>query len=883
MRWWQIRKRDADLERELCSDLDLEEEEQRENGLPPEAARYAARQALGNTTLIREHAHEAWGWATFERVSQDIHIALRQLLRSPGFAAVAVVTLALGIGATTAIFTLVYDVMLRPLPFTEADRLVTVEEKVAEWSNIYPTLPVSANHFTFWQRHSRSFDSMALLQQFPVPLGSSDHPQQVEVMWATPGIFSVLRVQPSLGRAYTASEGQKGYEHVAVLMYDLWRQHFNADAGVLGKTIRLNGAPYTIVGVMPRSFHVPSLQWSSTIGENDRSRSVEVIAPLAFSKERLAEQMGDLNYFGIGRLNQGVSITAATSDLDALQHTIGESLPANQKATLSAALTPLQDTLVGNNRKPLVILLAAAACLLLVGCVNVTNLLLARSVGRKQQMAVAAALGASRAEMVRMAIREVVVLAVAGGGLGILLASGVVPAMQRYLPPALDFRGPLHVDWVGAGCALILAVIASLLAGAAPAFLISRTAPFEVLHSESRLAGESRGSRRARRALVGIEVAVSVALVLMTGLLTASLVRLMSVDRGFTTERTITATVELPGKSYQDDQHRATFYKTVLERVDRLPGVEQAALASGVPLEADDWGDMARVQGDTRPDTQLPIENVRWVSPDYFSAIQLGLVAGRIFTPDEWGQNLALISEKTAKTLWPGRSPIGRQFSLGNPANEKPFTVVGIVRDARTVSLAKPDPMLIYVPYWYRTEGTAGLIVRTRQEPSEMANAIRETIWSVDGSVPVPEVRALAGVITDSVANQRFEMYLLLLFAVSALFLAGLGVYGVVTYSVVQRNREIGLRMALGADRATVYWLVLWDGLLPVAFGAVGGIGLAYASMHLVKSLLFEVSPYDPSLTAGAICVLLMVGTLACLLPARRAASVDPMQTLRAE
>jgi len=413
--------------------------------------------------------------------------------------------------------------------------------------------------------------------------------------------------------------------------------------------------------------------------------------------------------------------------------------------------------------------------------------------------------------------------------------------------------------------------------------MISRTAPFEVLHSESRLAGESRGNRRARRTLVGIEVAVSVALVLMTGLLTASLVRLMAVDREFTTDRTITATLELPGKSYQDDPHRAAFYKTVLERVDRLPGVEQVAFASGVPLEVDDWGDMARVQGDSRPDTQLPIENVRWISPDYFSTIHLGLVAGRIFTQDEWGKNLALVSEKTAKTLWPGRSPVGRQFSLGNPATEKPFTVIGIVKDARTVSLAKPDPMLIYVPYWYRTERTAGLIVRTRQEPLDMADAIRKTIWSIDGAVPVPEVRALAGVVTDSVANQRFEMYLLLLFAASALFLAGLGVYGVVTYSVVQRHREIGLRIALGAQRGTVYRLVLRDGLLPVAIGGVAGVALAFGSARAVNSLLFQVSPYDPTVAVGAVCMLLAVGAAACLLPARRAASIDPMQTLRME
>jgi predicted permease len=375
---------------------------------------------------------------------------------------------------------------------------------------------------------------------------------------------------------------------------------------------------------------------------------------------------------------------------------------------------------------------------------------------------------------------------------------------------------------------------------------------------------------------------VSVALVLMTSLLTASLVKLMRVERGFTAERTMTAAIDLPTESYPDYQHRAAFYKEVLERMDRLPGVEHAAMTSVVPLTGDGWGDMARIAGDARPFTQLPLENFRSVSPEYFSTIHLQLIAGEVFSPSDWGKNLALISEKTAKTLWPGKNPIGQQFSRGGPS-EKPFTVIGVIANARTISLSKPDPMLIYVPYWYRIEPEAGIVVRTRQDPSEMADAIRQTIWSVDRNVPVPSVRALGSVVADSVANQRFEMDLLLLFAGSALFLAGLGVYGVVMYSVVQRSREIGLRIALGAQRANVYGLVLRDGLLPVVAGVAAGVALAFGSARLLTSLLFEVSPYDPLLTAGAVCVLLAVGTTACLIPARRAASVDPMQALRTE
>jgi predicted permease len=883
MRWWQMRKRNANLERELQSDLELEEEEQRERGLSPEEAHYAARRAFGNTLLIREQTHNAWGWTGFERFSQDLRYAIRQLRKSLGFTVVAVLTLALGIGTTTAIFTLVYDVMLRPLPFAKADRLVNIEEKVAEWSNLYPTLPVSANHFTFWQQNNRSFDSIAVMEQGTEPLGGGGHPLQVGTLWATPGIFSVLQVQPMIGRSFTVNEMQEGHDDVAVLMYDLWREQFGGDPAILGKTIRLNGFPCTVIGIMPQSFHVPSIRTDLTAGTTKRIQSIGVLEPLTFSKEELAEEMGDLNYFGLGRLKAGVSVAAATADLNALQHTISANLPADEKSTLSVALTPFQEQLVGNNRKPLMILLVAVVGLLLVGCVNVTNLLLARAVGQKQQMAVAAALGASRTELVRMALRETVVLAAAGGGLGVLLAAGIVPAMQPYLPPALDFRGSMHLDWAGAGCALLLAVLATLLAGAAPAFMISHTAPHEVLRSESRLASESRGSRRVRRLLVGTEVAISVALILMTGLLTASLAKLMNVQRGFSTERTMTATVDLPRESYRDGRHRAEFYREVLERMDRLPGVEHAAITSVLPLSGDGWGDSARIAGDSRPYTELPLETFRWVSPEYFATIQVQLLAGQVFGQSDSGKNLALVSEKTAQTLWPGKNPIGQQFSRGDPATEKPFTVVGVVANARTISLTKPDPMMIYVPYWYRCEPGAGLVVRTRQNPSEMADAIRQVIWSVDRSVPIPTVRALGNLVADSVSNQRFVMDLLLLFAASALFLAGLGVYGVVTYSVVQRSREIGLRIALGAQRTSVYRLVLRDGLFPVVAGAVAGVAVAFGLARAMSSLLFQMSPYDPEVTAGAVCVLLAVGTIACLLPARRAAAVEPMQALRSE
>jgi macrolide transport system ATP-binding/permease protein len=811
----------------------------------------------------------------------DLRYAVRQLRKSPGFTITAVLTLALGIGATTAIFTLVYDVLLKPLPYSHPEQLVVMEEQVAEFKDIYPTLPMNANHLTFWQQHSRSLQSMAVMEEISLPLGIGGRPLQVGVLNATPGIFSVLDAAPLLGRAFSPQEAEPGHEHVAVLMDSFWRTEFQGDPAILGKTITLNGFPYTVIGVMPPSFRLPHVQSISTQDSN-HPRPVEALLPMAFSKGQLEEVMGDFNYFGLARLKPGVSVGEANAEINALQHSITMSLSAESKGTLSATLTPFQQSLVGNNQKPLLILLAAVAGLLLVGCVNITNLLLARAVGKRQQMAVAAALGASRSEMLHMAMRETALLAALGGALGILLATLTIPAMQRYLPPALDFRGSLHLAWAGAGCAVLLAVLTTLLAGAAPAWMIARTPPQEVLHSESRLATESRSSKRIRRMLVGIEVAVSVALVLMTGLLITSLLRLLRTDRGFETARIATAMVDLPRKSYADSAARTVFYKQVLDRLSRLPGVEHAAAVSVLPLSGDRWIDMIRIPGDSRPVMQVPSEHFRWVTPGYFETIHLPLIAGRLLSPSDEGKQYAVVSQLTARTLWPGKDPVGQPFSRAG-LKENPFTVIGVVGNARTVSLATPDPMMVYMPYWYRADSTGGLVVRTHQEPMTIADDLRKAIWSVDPEVPVPTVRMLGGVVEDSVANRRFETQLLLLFAVSALLLAALGVYGVVTYSVVQREREIGLRLALGAQRQNIYRLVLHDGLVPVVAGAVAGVGVAFAFARVVGSLLFQVSPYNSAIATSAVGVLVAMGAAACLLPARRAAAVEPMQALRRE
>lgn len=810
----------------------------------------------------------------------DLRYAIRQLRKSPGFTVTAVLTLVLGIGATTAIFTLVYDVLLKPLPYAHPGQLVVMQERVAEFKDIYPTLPMNANNFVFWQQHSKSFQSMAVMKQDIVPLGTGGHPLQVTLLRSTPGIFSVLRAVPRLGRAFTQQEDQPGHEHVVVLMYGLWKNQFHSNPNILGKTITLNGYPYTVIGVMPADFHLPILP-SFGVGINQQKQA-SALMPFAFTKDQLQEAAGDFNYFGLARLMPGISIAQAQAEIDALQHTISASLPANEKMTLSAVFEPFQQFLVGNNRTYLLVLLVAVGGLLFVGCINITNLLLARAVGRRQEMAVASALGASRADLLRASMREAGVLAGIGGALGVLLAAVMVPILQRFLPAALNFRGNLHIDGVGAAFAVLLAVVATLLAGAAPAWMSWRTQPQEALRGDSRSASESRGGKRLRKVLVAAEVAISVMLVLMTGLLTASLYRLMHVGRGFQADRVLTAKIELPRKEYSNPKDSAAFDSKLLAKLRQLPGVESAAITSVLPLDGDTWIDMARISGDTRSFFQMPTEHWRWISPGYFQALHLPLIEGRFFSNDDTGRSDAVISALTAKTLWPGKDPIGRQFTHGDD-KEKPFTVIGVVGNARTISLAKPDPMMVYVPYWYRSETGAGLVLRTRQDPTGMANAIRKTIWSVDPAVAVPMVRTLGGMVADSVDNRRFEMDLLLLFAVSAWLLAGLGVYGVVTYSVVQRRQEIGVRIALGAQHANIYAQVLREGLTPVVAGAVVGVAAAFSFARLIGSLLFHVSPFNPWIAAIAAASLLLAGTAACLLPAHRAASIDPMQALRSE
>lgn len=809
---------------------------------------------------------------------RDLRYALRHLTKSPIFTLCVVLTFMLGIGATTTIFTMVYDVLLRPLHYPHSDRLVVLEEQAAQWRDLYPTLPVSANNFTFWQTHSQSFSSLAAMLPESLPLHSTGRPVRIGVLKTTASFFSVFQIVPQIGRSFVMREDQLGQDRVVVLMDDLWKRQFNGDPHILGKTIQLDGWPYTIIGIMPKSFHLPvSKSISTYVGKDE---PMEAIIPLAFSAEQLQEKAGDYLYFSVGRLKPDVSLTTANEEIDALQRTISRDLPATEKIDLSAKLTSFQDYLVGKDRKPLYILLVAVMGILLIGCINITNLLLARFVARRRELALRIALGASRAQVMRTATLEAILLAVLGGILGLVAASFAVPLLQRYMPSELNFSGPLHVNMLSAVCTFVLIGLATVLSGMVPAWVSSsKTSPQEVLRSESRSTSESRESKYLRKVLVGVEVAMGVVLLLLTGLLSTSLIHLLRVHRGFDSDNILTSKILLPHEEYASAEARTAFYQQVTERLKQLPGVKDAAVVSTLPLDGDPWNAMAIRPGDTRPLLEQPIAHYRWVSSGYSNTLHIPLIAGRFFSHSDFGHRDAVISEQTAKTLWGNQNPIGREFY--DDPEKKPYVVLGVVADAQMIHLKGQAPLMVYVPYWVSSGNAGAIAVRTALQPMAIADVLRKTVWGINPQIAMPTIRTLNRIVTDSVQQRLFETYLLTLFAICALLLASLGVYGVVAYSVLQRTQEIGVRFALGAQKADIYKLVLWDGLSPVLLGAAAGIAIAFGVGRLMASLLFGVSPYDPLITIASVSILVIVGIAACLMPTWRAAQIDPVEALQ--
>jgi putative ABC transport system permease protein len=803
---------------------------------------------------------------------QDLRYGIRMLAKNPGFTAVAVLTLALGIGANTAIFSVVNSILLRPLAYRESQQLYLIQEIVPQMAKFYPLLAANLPDFRIWQKDCHSFESIAVADSASADLTAAGEPEVIHGVRASANIFEVLGVRPQLGRSFLADEDETGRGRVVVLTDEFWRSHFHADAALVGQTITFDGAPYQVAGILPPSFHFPR-----QLGGNIFPERIDFFEPLNGLRDYEKGLIGEFDFAAIGRLKPGVSPERALAELNVVQAQIA--LQAKEGVDLRAAITPLEAEVVGSARRGLILLLGAVGAVLLIVCVNLANLLLARVPARMREAAIRAALGASRWQLFRRMLTESLLLGAIGGGLGIWLASLGVAWLVRAAPSGLPRLDEVQMDVRVLWFAVVLSIFTGAIFGVLPAWRVAHSEPQEVLKSGSLAAGEGRRARRLRESLIGFEVGLSTLLLIVAGLLTSSLLHLLRVSTGFATENVLTADIDMPPQVYSEANVRLHFYNTLLDRLRALPGVRAAGWVSILPLEGE--GSVTGIDIPPGHSVSPPLANYRRVSPDYFTAIGIPLLHGRTFKESDRGRNVVIVSESVAARFWPGQDPIGKTC-LTEWGPEEADEVIGVVGDIHTVKLDKPPVMMVYVPDMAAPQ-SASIVLRTSMDPRGAAAAVRQAIHATDAQVPIVALRPMIELVSKSVESRRFQMLLALLFAVCAISLAALGIFGVVAYSIEQRRHELGIRLALGAQFSDLRRMVLRQGMRPVLAGLVIGIGASLVTGRLIESLLFGVSALDPPTLAFVAFVVVTVAAAACYLPARRAMRVDPMVALRYE
>jgi len=805
-------------------------------------------------------------------IGADLRHALRSLLKEPGFTALSVLMLGLGLGATTVVFSLVDGVLLNPLPYPEADRLVTIREVIPRIVQLYPSLPVNAAHFVAWRKECHAIEAMSVFQPSTVNLTGSGEPERLDAALVSANLFRVLQVRPALGRDFRDGEEQEGQDTVAVLTDGLWRRRFHADPMLLGRTISLNGRARTVVGILPPDFRVPDV---NVFGAGETvAPHIEVFLPKTFTQDELADLLGRFNYGVIARLAPGVSRERAAAQLEAVQARF--ETQAGETMNLRAAVTPLLETVAGKSRRGLLVLMGAIAALLLIVCANLANLLLARGERHSREFAVRSALGATRGELIRRALVESLLLAVAGAVLAAGVASAGIDLLKAYAPADIP-----RLDEVALGGRVIafsgvLVAVTALFFGFLPAWRASRSDPQEALRSATRNATSARGGMRLRSVLVACEAGLSATLLILAGMLLHSFVRLMQADKGFHAPTVLAMDIGLAGNKYQQDATRDGFYRRLFESLAAQPGVQAAAIASTLPLQGETWIDGVSTSGGEKPEVTV---NVRFVSADYFRTMGIPLRAGRTFSDQDRGRKLTVISSRLAAALWPGQDPIGRKFTRGN---DQWFEVIGVAGDVCSEA-DQPPVAMMYLGYWEWMPYRTVLVARAAGDPRSIAGALRAAVHSADPDVPAPRMRTMTEVLDESVGVRRFQMLLASGFGLMALLVAGFGIYAVVSYSVARRTAELGIRAALGARSGNLYALIVRQGMAPVAAGLLLAAAGALAFGHVLGSLLYEIRGSDPA-TIGAVAGLLgLVALAACLVPARRASRVDPLSALHYE
>lgn len=820
-------------------------------------------------------------------------MVLRRLLGAPGFVAIAILTLAIGIGANTAIFSIVDGVLLRPLSFPQPQRLILLTQSIPQFAQKYPEFPVNARFFRAWQQLSKTLDSLALMQPDNWVLTGAGQPQQVSGADITAGMFSTLGVRPSLGRDFNANDDRPGKTHVIILSYGYWRSQFHGDPGVVGRIIDLDGAPNQIVGVMPASLQYPNtISLLSFFGGN-AVKPILLFRPLGIDYAK-AQPLGNFNYVCFARMKPGVTPEQVRAELNV----IGAGFLASVRSQLPAQVgnvqvltrvTSLRDAVVGSHALGLWLLLAAVAAILAIVCLNLANLLLVRVHGRGHELAIRLALGAGRGRLIRETVGEGLVLALVGGALGVAAAFGALRWLVHVAPAGIPRIQEIGINFTVLLFSLTVAIACGVLFSLWPAWRGSRTDPQSALRSGGRSASDTGERMRVRSWLVGGQAALAALLLIVAGLLTASYVSLLGVNKGFQTSQVIEAEINWPGKREQ----RAAFYHDVLGKVQALPGVRIAGLIDTIPTQGVNDTDLISYVHDPRPLVERPLAAFSSISPDYFAAMGIPILRGRTFTDAEMARALvpvpkgatppsiaAVISQTTADKMFPGKDPIGQQFMRSDPS-EAPFTIVGVVADVRATGLEKAPGLAAYLPYTYNIPGSVALTLRTNDPLNLISGQVRQAVWSVRPDAAIPTIATMNSIVDDSVASRRFQLTLVLLFAGCAMFLAALGIYGVVAYSVERRTGEISLRMTLGAQSGDLMNMIMRQGLTPVVIGLVAGVAAALGAGKFVASLLFGVHASDPSVIVTVSLILLTVAALACVLPAMRATRTDPAAVLR--
>ncbi|HEX2664854.1 MAG TPA: ABC transporter permease, partial [Candidatus Acidoferrum sp.] len=839
----------------------------------PEEAAYAAHRVLGNTLMIEEDVRAARGFQRLETLVQDVHYGLRQLRRSPGFTAVAVLTLALGIGANTAIFSLVNGVLLQPLPYRSPDRLAMVWEKSRDGS----AQNVGYATYLDWKAQSKSFEQLAIYSSWQ-PVLQEGEPGQLNGLRVTSNYFRTLGVHPEIGRDFLPEEDVPNANKVVMLSHSLWRRKFNSDPNVVGKTIDMNATQYIVAGVLPASYQ-------SLMSQDPRGGTVEIWRVLGYDVSQEWACRTCHHLVAIGRLRDGVSLTQANAEMDTISAALSKAHP-KEYDDIGVILTPIREQLLGPSSAPLYILLGAVSFVLLVACANLANLLLARATNREREVAVRTALGAKRGRIIWQLLTENCLLGLLGAAAGLIPAYWTPKVLAIVGTGDLPRLNQVRLDWRVLLFAVGVALFTAIAAGLAPAYRLSKTSVHDFLKEGTRSSG-NLASRRLRGLLIVSEVALSLTLLISAGLLLRSLSRLLVVSPGFDPINVLSMQTSVLGQRFSDNNVVRQYFAGAVERLRALPGAQSAAAPSQIPLAGnmDKYGFHAEGKIHANPEEDLSAERY-CITPGFLETMRIPLLRGRDISPADTATapQVLLISETTARLMWPGEDPIGKRVKLGDVS--KPWwTVIGVTGDVRHVGLDAVPDMQMYIPHqqWPYSDSQMIFVIRTGGSAAAISSAAQHAIHSIDPTQPISRVAPLENYVGLSLQGRRFALILIAAFAAIALALSIVGIYGVTAYSVAQRTREIGIRVALGAGCRELLGLVLSQGMLLIICGVIAGVLSSFAFTRFLANMLFDVQPTDPLTFASVVLLLVAVSAGACFIPARRATRVDPMVALRYE